>query len=257
MKKIMLIAAAVFGCAVHCSSANIHLAGDSTCATRNPPRKFFLNGRVYRQTGWGEVLNKFCKDEFKVCNLAAGARSSKSFIAEGRWKNLLNGAKPGDYVVVQFGHNDNHQGPRKADVYTNPETTYKDFLRIYAKDAKAKKLNLIFATPVPCCKFNKAGKVVAHLNLPAYRKAMLEVGKELGIPVVDLYQAMSVKLEKIGEVESQKFYMFIKVGEYPNLNLKKDLKDCVHLQEAGALEVAKTFTEECKRIKLDIAKCFK
>ena len=249
MKKTMLIAAAVLGCAVHCSSANIHLAGDSTCATyreRNKP-----------QTGWGQVLNEFCQSGVKVVNLAAGGRSSKSFIEEGRWKKLLNGAKPGDYVVVQFGHNDQHKGPKNAYRRTDPETTYKDFLRIYAKEAKAQKHNLIFATPVPCCRFDKAGKVAARLNLPAYRKAMLEVGKELGIPVVDLYQAMSVKLEKIGEAEAQKFYMFIKVGEYPNLNLKKDRKDYVHLQKAGALEVAKTFTEECKRMKLDIVKCFK
>ena len=249
MKKMMLIAAAVFGCAVHCSSADIHLAGDSTCATYREQSR--------PQNGWGQVLNEFCKDNVKVCNLAAGGRSSKSFIEEGRWQKLLKGAKPGDYVVVQFGHNDQHKGPKNAYRHTDPETTYKDFLRIYAKDAKAKKLNLIVATPVPCCKFDKNGKIAARLNLPAYRKAMIEVAQEVNVPVIDMYQVLSDKLEKAGEQEAQKFYMFIKVGEYPNLKLKNDRKDWVHLQKKGALEFAKTFTEECKRLKLDIVECFK
>ena len=104
-------------------AVDIYMAGDSTMADYPPEHA--------PQTGWGQALKLYAKDGVKVHNLARGGRSSKSFRNEGRWATLLNQVSPGDFVFIQFAHNDAHQGEKNAYRHSDPETEYPENLRLW------------------------------------------------------------------------------------------------------------------------------
>ena len=81
------------------ASADIYMAGDSTMCNYNPAKQ-------YPQQGWGQALALFMKDPSRLHNKAVGGRSAKSFMAEGRWQSIVDALKPGDWVIIAFGHND-------------------------------------------------------------------------------------------------------------------------------------------------------
>lgn len=106
----------------------IFMIGDSTMANKkidggNPER------------GWGMVLPGFFSEDIRIDNHAANGRSSKSFISEGRWEKVISKVKKGDYVFIQFGHND-----EKADStrHTDPGSTFDENLRRYVNETRAK-----------------------------------------------------------------------------------------------------------------------
>ena len=106
---------------------NVWLIGDSTMAWKNPNQE--------PESGWGEGLKKFF-DKAVVHNHAASGRSTKSFVSEKRWRSVLDSIQPGDYVVIQFGHND-----EKPDsfLHTDPFTTYKQYLKKFVDETRLKK----------------------------------------------------------------------------------------------------------------------
>ena len=122
------------------TAVDIYLAGDSTMAD--------YPAEHAPQTGWGQALKLYAKPGVKVHNFARGGRSSKSFRSEGRWATLLNQVSPGDYVFIQFAHNDAHQGEKNAYRHSDPETEYPENLRQYIRDVRAKKATPIICTPI-------------------------------------------------------------------------------------------------------------
>jgi lysophospholipase L1-like esterase len=174
------------------------------------------NGSMER-LGWGEVITPlFDETKIKVVNKAIGGRSTRNYIAQGRWADVLKSAKPGDYVSVQFGHNDggNIGGP-KGDRGTlagiGEETkdylddanqtvtvrTYGWYLRQYVKEAKAKKLNVILVTPVCRDNWNKDGTLKNDIR--KYAQWMIEVAKQEGAPLLDLNAIIARYYSQMGQ----------------------------------------------------------
>src|SRR5687767_7580670 len=116
----------------------VFLAGDSTMAAKRPEKR--------PETGWGEFLQQHFDDrKVRVDNHAMNGRSTRTFIAEGRWQAVVDRLKPGDYVFIQFGHNDSSK--EKVDRYTPPEDYRANLVRFVA-EVRAKKATPVLLTPV-------------------------------------------------------------------------------------------------------------
>lgn len=148
--------------------------------------------------GWGHYIQGYFKEDIRVVNLAASGRSTKTFIAEGRWKKALE-EKP-RYVLIQFGHNDSHPAARPE--ATNVDTEYPDFLRRYIEEARAIGAIPILVTPMVRRLFE--GDKLRD-ELAPYATAMLKVAAERKAPVVDLHMASKELVEKMGETKSMEF----------------------------------------------------
>ena len=130
----------------------LFMAGDSTMADKplDLPER-----------GWGMVLPRYFKDPAVVRNHAVNGRSTKSFIDEGRWQAVVEQLREDDVVIVQFGHNDEkREDPAR---YTDPETTFRDNLRRFVSDVRARKASAILATPVARRKFDASGALDATM----------------------------------------------------------------------------------------------
>jgi lysophospholipase L1-like esterase len=190
---LILALLAVIG--IHSASAN---AADPAAAT--PVRIVIIGDSTvcnYPATrpdrGWGQFIDGYFKEgTVKVINLAAAGRSTKTFIAEGRWQKALE-EKP-DYVLIQFGHNDSH-APDKHES-TNAATDYKDYLRRYIDESRAIGATPILVTPMVRRTFDAQGKITS--NLIPYANAMKEVGAEKKVAVIDLHTSSLALAEKLG-----------------------------------------------------------
>lgn len=185
--------------------------GDSTAATYLKPPKDRPD-----LTGWGQVFGESFNDTITVDNHARSGRSSKSFLREGLWKKAL-AAKP-DYVFIQFGHNDM---AGKGDRATDPNTDFRDNLRRYINDARKIGAKPILVTPMTRRVF-RDGKI--RTTLRPYAEAMLVVGKELKVPVIDLH-ASSVE-------------MFNRLGDAGSADYSPSKRDRTHFSKKGARAIA-------------------
>jgi lysophospholipase L1-like esterase len=143
--------------------------------------------------GWGQMLGEFMAPQVTVANHAHGGRSTKSFIAEGRWDRAL--ADRPDFVLIQFGHND---GPGKGDRTTDPDTEYRANLQRYVDESRAQGAIPILVTPVARRKFTSDGKIAVD-SLQPYVRVMREVAQERKVPLVDLNAATIELYERLGE----------------------------------------------------------
>lgn len=116
----------------------VFMIGDSTMANKS-----ITGGKPER--GWGHVLGGFFTEDIIVDNHAVNGRSSKSFIDEGRWDKVLSRIKPGDYVVIQFGHNDEKPNP---DRHTDPGTTFDANLSRFVNEARERGANPILMNAI-------------------------------------------------------------------------------------------------------------
>lgn len=162
----------------------IALAGDSTVADYPPESPI---------RGWGQSIGSFFKENVKIQNFAVGGRSTKTFLSEGRWVDLLK-SKP-DCILLQFGHNDSHVKGKPES--TDANTDYKDYLRKYADEAKAAVIPIIFITPMHRRTFDEDGEPTKEL-LP-YANAMKEIASEKGIICIDLYSLSGLLLKRLGD----------------------------------------------------------
>lgn len=209
---------------------SIWMIGDSTMAYKKPERN--------PESGWGVELKEFVLENAVVHNHAASGRSTKSFIAEGRWKAVLDSIQPGDFVIIQFGHND-----EKPDslLHTDANTTYKHFLRKFIEEARAKEACPIVCSSIVRRHFDGNGKLLnTHGN---YINSAREVSIETKTPYVDM-EALTRKLvTKLGPEKSKSLF-----------TLKRSGLDSTHLCHLGAHRVAALFVKEAKKQKLEIAK---
>lgn len=205
----------------------IYLAGDSTCE--------IVDEELFPRTGWGMKLGDYLLPEITVSNQAKASRSTKTFIAEGRLDNIMSTIKPGDYLFVQFGHNDSMSG---TDRYTTVDE-YTANLKTFIEKAREKEANIVFLTSIRLCIFSDG--VVADDSIDKYRNAMTELGKAENIPVIDVGAAEREYMDSIGEEESQKLYMVNGAAEgYTGTT------DTTHLCRAGASKVAELIAEKIK-----------
>ncbi|MBL4561504.1 MAG: rhamnogalacturonan acetylesterase [Labilibaculum sp.] len=209
---------------------HLYLIGDSTMANKSEKR--------YPETGWGMVFQEFFNKQVIVDNYALNGRSSKSFIGEGHWSKVLNRLQPGDYVFIQFGHND--EKDYRPDLYTFPFTTYRANLEKYVHDTRGKGAYPILLSSVVRRHFNDKGTLIDSHGL--YPLVTRMVAEAMNLPFIDLQFLTERKLIEMGPEKSKKLYMCLESGEYPNF--PEGLQDNTHFNNFGAHEVAKLITED-------------
>ncbi len=223
-----------------------------------PPRIFIVGDSTacnYPQSqapraGWGQILQEFFADEVEVVNAAASGRSSKSFIAEQRLEKVLSSIEPGDYLFIQFGHND--QKP-EVERHTDPFTTYQEYLSNYINGAREKGAIPILLTPVNRRNFDANGKLkLTHGDYPA---AMIQLGKKLNVPVIDIGAKSQVLFEQWGPEGTKRLFLWLKPGEHPNY--PEGVEDNTHFCETGAVEIAKLVVEGIRELDLPLASYLK
>jgi lysophospholipase L1-like esterase len=167
----------------------IVLVGDSTVASfaKPPADRPTL-------TGWGQVLGDFFNEKVEIVNLARSGASSKSYLRLGLWQQAID-AKA-DYIIIQFGHNDQ---PGKGDRATNPNTEYRANLLRFIDEARKAGAKPVLVTPVARRTFHQQ-KIFSTLG--PYAEAMIAVGNEKSVPVIDLHHASTAMFEKLGDEAS-------------------------------------------------------
>ncbi|HEY6915190.1 MAG TPA: rhamnogalacturonan acetylesterase [Paludibacter sp.] len=216
---------------------NIWMIGDSTMANKKPD--------AAPETGWGMVFNEFVKTNVIVHNHAVNGRSSKSFLSEGRWRAIYDSIQPGDYVIIQFGHNDEKDEEK---LHTDPFTTYKQLLKKYIDETREKGANPIICSSIVRRHFDANGNLKDTHG--AYINAAREIALETNTPYIDMEAKTRKLVSKLGPEKSKSLYLFTKAGEYPNR--PKGVQDSTHLNGVGARKFAGLFAKEVKRQKLPL-----
>lgn len=222
----------------------IFTIGDSTMANKVEPEK-------NQERGWVQVLSPYFTEQVSIKNHAVNGRSTKSFRDLGHWQKVVDSLKPGNYLFIQFGHNDAKiEDPKR---YTNPQTSYRHNLINYIEEARSKGAIPILFSSIARRNFNEKGVLVdSHGNYPLIARL---VAQEMKVPFFDL-QYLSENLEiEYGVENSKKLHLHYAAGEhayYP-----KGIDDDTHLSILGATEIAQLFVKDLRKKNLDLAKYLK
>ena len=209
----------------------IWLCGDSTMSIKEK--------KAYPETGWGMPFVYFWDSTVTIENLAKNGRSTSSFRNEGLWQIVLDKATEGDYVFIQFGHND--EVPTKK-TYTT-ETEFKNNLRQYVSEARSKKAIPILLTPMARRKFDVAGKIEGTHDV--YSQIVRDVAKEEKVVLFDMDKITQQLYQQFGVENSKLLFLQLKPGEHPNYPDGKE--DNTHFNELGARLVAQLVLDEIKK----------
>jgi lysophospholipase L1-like esterase len=242
--KIKLFFLVLIATSCMAQKTTIYTIGDSTMANKPNPEE-------NPERGWAQMLPDFFKSNVVIDNRAVNGRSTRSFITEKRWDSVLKTLKKGDYVFIQFGHNDQKEKDPKR--YTNPHTAYHNNLILFVKETLQKKATPIIFSSIVRRNFNEFGTLVdTHGSYPMEARL---VAKELNIPFIDLQYLTEQMEESYGEEKSLKLHLHYKAGEIPFYPEGKE--DNTHLSIKGATEVAKMVINELKKQNLSISQFIK
>jgi lysophospholipase L1-like esterase len=211
----------------------VYIIGDSTAST--------YASDLYPRMGWAQPLQDFFAPGCAtIANKALSGRSSKSFYDEGAWTPIKTALKAGDFVLIQFGHND--EKTDDAARGTDPYTTYQQYLSIYLDDSKAKGATPILVTSI--CRDNWSGATVkdSHGNYPP---AMRALAKSKGVALVDATALTKAYFERIGQTATDKLFLILTAGQFPNY--PSGNTDTTHLQETGARAIARLILADLYR----------
>ena len=216
----------------------IYLIGDSTCADKplddNPER------------GWGQVFSNFFNEDVVIENHALNGRSTKSFREQGHWKVVFDKLKPGDYVFIQFGHND----AKTTDTtrYAEAHTAYKQNLIRYVNETKSKGAIPILLTPVNRRKFDDKGNFIdQHADYPV---VVREVAAELKVQLIDIHKKSLELFSQLGPEKTKEIFLHVKPNIYKALPEGKE--DNTHFKRYGAITVAKMVADGIKELNLPL-----
>ena len=218
---ILLITSSCFA-----QKTTIFSIGDSTMASK-------VNPAENPEHGWVQVLAPFFNSSIIIDNRAVNGRSTRSFLNENRWDSVCKILKKGDYVFIQFGHNDQKvEDPKR---YTNPHTAYRYNLIKFVMDSRAKGATPILFSSIVRRNFNENGVLVdTHGDYPMETRL---VAQQYNVPFIDLNYLTEKLEESYGMEESKKLHLHFKAGE--NSYYKQEKNDDTHLSNLGATEVAK------------------
>jgi len=221
----------------------VYLAGDSTMAQKLPDKR--------PETGWGEALQKFfATDKVRIENLAQNGRSTKSFIAEGRWQVIVDQLKKGDYVFIQFAHND--ESKDKGDRYTPPADFRRNLIK-FVSEVREKKAIPVLLTPVMRRRFDKGNNFFdTHGEYPDIIRG---VAAEHHVALIDMHRKSEQVIKQYGVEESKKLFLQLKPGEHPNY--PQGVEDNTHFSPLGASIMASLAVGGIREQKLGLAKYLK
>lgn len=223
----------------------VYMIGDSTMANKS------LDAGN-QERGWGHVLGGYFTEDVRVENHAVNGRSSKSFINEGRWDAVVNKIRPGDYVFIQFGHNDEKADPKR---HTDPGTTFDENLRKFVRETRAKGGIPVLFNSIVRRNFGANPQAVAADDVRSeqsddivegdtlvdthgkYLDSPRNVAREMGVTFIDLNKATKKLVESMGVEGSKELFMWIPKGVSPAC--PKGRQDNTHLNVYGARKVAK------------------
>lgn len=218
----------------------VWLIGDSTMCTYEPNRSPLA--------GWGMPFAYFFDSSVIIDNRARGGRSTRTFINENRWKPIAESLQEGDYVLIQFGHNDEAKEPQYKERYT-AVPDYKNNLIKFITETREKKAFPVLITPVTRMRFDKEGNI--QETHKEYSAAVWEIGKEYNAPVIDLDAKSRDLLDELGPVNSKLLFMQLDSLEHPNYPTGQ--KDNTHFNEYGARRIAELVLAEIRKLNLELA----
>lgn len=225
-------------------AADIFMAGDSTMCPY-PENRAPL-------TGWGVKLAEMTVSGVRVHNHAGGGLSSKSYMTSKRWEELLKSAKKGDYVIIQFGHNDGAGGSANWYRHANAAVHYPENLRNFVLDVRVKGAIPVLCTPVVVYQM-RDGKLVNTPKHQSYVDAVKRIAKEEKVDLLDLNACALEEMSR--DPDPKRFFMFLPPGKFKNY--PDGCNDGVHLSEAGARFYAEAAVRLAKEQNLPIAQIFR
>jgi lysophospholipase L1-like esterase len=210
----------------------LHLVGDSTMADKTN-----LN---YPERGWGQLLRAFMLPELSIINHAANGRSTLRFLNEGRWQLLVSDLAAADYVLIQFGHNDQKQDDPAR--YAAVDSTYPQLLRRFISEVRSKGAIPLLATPI--CRRSFTDQGALDNKLAEYAAAARTVAASEKVELFDLNAHSCSDIGKFGQANSQAYFIQIPAGLYQQFPDGKI--DNTHLSVQGASWIAQLFVRDLK-----------
>ena len=199
------------------------------------------------ETGWGEFLQAaFDPAKVKIENHAKNGRSTRTFITEGLWQDIMNRARPGDYVFIQFGHND--ESKEKGERYASP-ADYRANLIWMVEQARRRGVHPILLTPVMRRKFKDSVFVDTHGEYPDIVRSVAAAEK---VPLIDMHRRSEAVLKAYGPDSSRTLFNQLKPGENPNY--PKGIEDNTHFNPKGAKIMAGLAIDGLKGLKIGLTR---
>lgn len=220
------------------STPRIFVVGDSTASN--------YEAKLLPRMGWPQPLQRFFAPACAgVENKALSGRSSKSFYDEGAFAPVRAALRAGDYLLIQFGHNDEKSDDPAR--YTAPFTTYQQYLTRYVNEARGKNAIPILLTSINRNKWSGNKLSDSHGQYP---EAVRQLATKLAVPLVDMTQLTKAYFERIGPKKTNELFMNLAPGESPNY--PRGNEDNTHLQERGARIIAQMVLAEVRRQRLPL-----
>lgn len=214
-------------------ATTIYLAGDSTVTDQD----------TFPYAGWGQMLPLYFKTDVAIDNHAMSGRSSRSFINEGRLAAIMEQIKPGDYLWIQFGHNDEKPDEERA---TEPFGSFKEMLAVYVEESRARGAKPVLITPMHRRKFDEQGRIIdTHGD---YLLGMKQLAAELDVPLIDLAAKSKDLYERLGDEPSKALFMWAYPGEF--IHFPDGAQDDTHFQELGGIQIAGLVAEGVRELAL-------
>ncbi|WP_026342508.1 rhamnogalacturonan acetylesterase [Paenibacillus fonticola] len=208
----------------------LFIAGDSTAALKGAAEK--------PMTGWGEYIQDYFQSSVRVDNRAINGRSTKSFLAEGRLAAIEQDFRAGDYLFIQFGHNDEKtEDPSR---YTDPNGAYRLNLKRFIDSARERGGTPVLLTSVSRRRYLEDGEL-DPFAVGEYPSAMREVASETGTPLLDIFTASQQLYKAFGVEGSKRLLMHLPEQAHPNY--PAGIADDTHFSDAGAQQIARLVAE--------------
>ncbi|MGP9801861.1 rhamnogalacturonan acetylesterase [Rheinheimera sp. NSM] len=236
MKYLLMLALSLGFTQVQASEIKplkLHLVGDSTMSDKP--------NLAYPERGWGQLLPQFLLPQLTVVNHAANGRSTRRFLNEGRWQLLLSELGRGDYVLIQFGHNDSKQSDPAR--YAAFDSDYQTFLQQFIADVRQRGATPMLASSI--CRRNFAEDGSLKRDLADYANAAAQVAKAAEVSFFDLQQHSCGLWQQLGKDASQPYFIQVPAGLYQKFPDGK--VDNTHLTLQGASKIAQFFVQELKK----------
>ncbi len=214
----------------------LYIAGDSTVVdqTQEP------------WAAWGQMLPLFFNSTISIANEAESGETIRSFVGERRFDKVMSTIRPGDYLMIQFGHNDQKPG----NGYVPAATDFKTYLARYITEARAHGATPILVTPMNRRNFDASGKIVQPLG--DYPEAMREVAAEQKVALIDLNALSKPLFEAMGEAGTLHAFVHYPANTFPDQ--PEELKDNTHFNSYGAYELARAIVQNIRDQKLPLAR---
>jgi beta-xylosidase/lysophospholipase L1-like esterase len=221
----------------------LFLAGDSTMADKA--------NLALPERGWGQLLRELVRPPLALDNRALNGRSTKSFRDEGHWDGLLESLSPGDWVVIQFGHNDEKTSDPER--FTEPRGEFRSNLQRFVRETRARGGHPVLATSIVRRRFDEDGAL--NDSHDEYPRVVRAVASEEGVPLLDMEDVSRALVRSHGAERSRELFLHFAPAEHPLL--PEGLHDDTHLSELGARLIAELAASEMARARLPLARYLK